>query len=50
MNPVTYNASMAVGLAACSAGAGLQWGGPVGCMVFGAMVICLTLVTVKAYA
>lgn len=46
MNQLTYNASLLVGTAAASAGAGLQWGGAISLMVAGALVIGLTLVGV----
>lgn len=44
MNQLTYNVSLLAGTAAMSAGAGLQWGAPVGLMAAGVLVIALTLV------
>lgn len=50
MNQLTYNASLLVGTAAASVGAGMQWGGAIGLMVAGALVIGLTLVGVMLNA
>ena len=47
MNQLTYNISMAAGLLACSLGAAMQWGWGVAAMVFGALTIALTLITLK---
>ncbi|HNB46338.1 MAG TPA: hypothetical protein PLL72_19295 [Burkholderiaceae bacterium] len=44
MSRLVYDIAMVVGTAACSAGAGLNWGAGWGLIVGGAMVVTLTLV------
>lgn len=46
MARIVYDACTLLGLLLCSAGAGLQWGLPVGLIVAGALLIVLTMVAV----
>ncbi len=41
---IVYDICTLLGLLLCSAGAGLQWGLPVGLMVGGGLLIVLTLI------
>ena len=50
MNLLTYNASMATSLTLASSGAAIQWGAGIGLMVAGALVMVITLVTLKFVA
>ena len=45
MNKLTYNISMAVALASVTAGSGIQWGPGVALMVFGVVLVALTVVS-----
>lgn len=47
MNPIIYNSAVAAGVALTSVGAGVQWGWPVGLMVAGALIIALSLATLR---
>lgn len=43
MNRLTYNISIALGTVLLGVGAGLQWGLAIGLMMFGALIVALTL-------
>jgi hypothetical protein len=47
MNPVVYNATVGVGVVLASVGAGAQFGWPVGLIVAGAMLIGLSVYTLR---
>lgn len=47
MTPTIYNVSMGAGVASVGVGVGAQWGWPFGLMAVGALVLCLTVFTVR---
>jgi hypothetical protein len=44
MNPLIYNVAILIGVIAASTGASMQFGQGVGLMVFGSLLIALTVV------
>ena len=44
MTPMTYNVSVGVGVGLAAVGAGAQWGGPIGLVAAGLLVIALSVV------
>jgi len=47
MSPIIYNSSVGVGVVLTSVGAGAQFGWPVGLIVAGAMLIGLSVYTLR---
>lgn len=50
MNPHVYNASVGAGVALVAIGAGAEWGWPIGMIAAGALVLGMTLLTLRMVA
>ncbi len=47
MNPIRYNLVTAGGVVLASVGCGMQWGWPVSLIVAGALIVALSLATLR---